>query len=526
MKIVVKSLATVLMLAMVLTAFEQMSLQPASADRIPGYWATMDNFTGAEGKDPTLVGFNGVLYNIYQLRTELYNPDGSRLGIRGDLYYSAYNSINWSEPVCITPVNKDIYAHGCHNPWATVYKGKLYVTAEAIEPSIKDDTMPNDPNTVNNTDYDIILRVFDGTGWDPPLQKPMHVLNQPSDSNVADQECRSMIYHDTLYFIWMQIPGGPNNTTGSDRRIAYRTFDGANWGPIGVAYEDQNNICGDPSLAVYRDRLYVTVQTNTSTDRDIDIICVDFDGTGWSAAQRVDPAVAGYPAMRFNIISRLAVLNGELWCVWESRDTIAKSSSALDIMLSHTNGSLWSWPAVVNPSRRTGDDFWPTMAAHNGSLYVAWSSDDPATTDGQEDNDVVMRSYDGGNWSAITNVSPFGDNGTIGGEHNPGDDNQPFLCSWNGSLYCTWITFDQFEGGIGNPGAEFTTIVKLVVGNPGGAGGGTTPGESSTGARPTESAWPIAAVLLLAVIAALAIVFVRRPGKGGMAKKTGNPGNR
>jgi hypothetical protein len=513
MNVAWKFIAAALMLTMLLTAF-----QPVFADRVPGYWDTMDNFTGAEGKDPTLVGFNGKLYNIYQLRTELYNPDGSRLGIRGDLYYSAYNGTNWSEPACITLVNKDVYAHGCHKPWATVYKGRMYVTAEAIEPSIKDDSMPADPNPVNNTDYDIILRVFDGTGWDPPLEKPMHVLNQPADGNVADQECRSIIYHDTLYFIWMQIPSG--NTTANERRIAYRTFDGSAWGPIGVASEDLRSIYGDPSLAVFHDRLYVTVQTNSSTDRDMDIVSVNFDGTSWSAPERVNPTVAGYSAKRYNLISRLAVFHDRLWCVWQSRDTVAKSSTALDLMLSSTDGSGWSWPVPVNPGRRSGDDFWPTMTAYNGSLYMAWSSNDPVTTDGQEDNDIVIRSYDGQNWSAITNVSPYGDNGTIGGEHNPGDDNQPFLYSWNGSLYCTWISFDQFERGIGHPGAEFTTIVKLVAGPAGGEGGnGTPPVETSPGAQQTESLWPVAAVLLLAAMVALAIVLVRRPRKEKPAER-------
>jgi hypothetical protein len=489
--------------------------RPALADQVAGYWDTMDNFTGAEGKDPTLVGFGGRLYNIYQLRTELYNPDGSRLGIRGDLYYSSFGGQNWSQPSCITPVNNDIYAHGCHNPYATEYKGKLYVTAEAIEPSIKDDTNLSDPNPVNNTDYDIILRVFDGAGWEPPLRQPMHVLSGASDGNVADQECRSIVFRDILYFVWMQIPAGPNGTTGGDRRIAWRTFDGARWGAVGVAAEDITSIYGDPSLAVYRDRLYVTVQTNTSTDRDIDIVCTSFDGAAWSARSPVNPSVAGSPAKRYNIISRLAVYRDRLWCVWESRDAIAKSSSDLDLMMSSTDGTAWGWPVVVNPARHNGDDFWPTMAAFNGSLYIAWSSNDPFTTDGQEDNDVVMRSFDGRNWSAITNVSPYGDNGTIGGEHNPGDDNQPYLYAWNGSLYCAWISFDQFPGGIGHPGAEFTTIVKRVAGGAGeGGGGDKVPTESGTVGTPGQFPWAVVAVLVIACVCVAGLVLFRRRPAG------------
>jgi hypothetical protein len=295
-----------------------------------------------------------------------------------------------------------------------------------------------------------------------------------------------------------------------------------------VASEDLASIYGDPSLAVYRDRLYVTVQTNTSTDRDIDIVCTSFDGAAWAARSFVNPAVAGSELKRYNIISRLAVMHDRLWCVWESRDPIAKASSDLDLMMSSTDGTAWSWPAVVNPARRTGDDFWPTMAAFNGSLYIGWSSNDPFTTDGQEDNDVVMRSYDGLNWSAIQNVSPYGDNGTIGGEHNPGDDNQPYLYAWNGSLYCAWISFDQFPGGIGHPGAEFTTIVKRVAGGAGeGGGGDKVPTESGTVGTPGQFPWAVVAVLVLAAAAIALFAVVRRnfggrPAPAGRTEKQNN----
>jgi hypothetical protein len=432
-----------------------LAVSPAVQAVAKGYWDTSDTLKG-KGREPTLVAFEGKLYSFFQFRTELKDVGIDQAGRRSDIYYSVLDGTNWSKPQTLVPNTKDMNGHGVHQPRASEYKGKLYVTAEAVEPSIKDDDAQGD--------YDIIMRVWDGSNWTPPLDRPAQVISEKNDVNVTDYECRSIVFGDLLYFVWSQIPVDASHLNGSGseyRRIVFRTFDGASWGPISVVAQDNISFFGMSDLAIFKDRLWVSFQTNTSESADLDIFACSYDGSFWTAPQRVNPAVYGSPVKRQNLNARMGMYGDRLYCVWQSLDTIAKSSSNYDVMISSTDGSSWSQAEQVNRPNDEGQDKTPDVKANAGLLYVAWSSDDNRTTDEQHDTDIMIRSFDGHNWSQATLVSPFNDNGTISGDHNPGDDDTPTLLSWEDRLYCTWITYDQVN--TGHKGGNPSVMVKLVV---------------------------------------------------------------
>ena len=431
-------------------ALVALSVAPVVQSAIPGYWDTTAGVVKGKGREPLLVDYNGSLWNIYQYRTELKDVGINMSGRRSDIYFTVLNSsvgngpastgnvTDWSKPVGLVPKSQDVNGHGLHGPYASVYKGKLYVTMEAVEPSIKDDDA--------KVDYDILLRVFDGSSWDPPLDRPARVISERNDINVSDTECRSITYRDMLYFIWDQVPVDKESgyqPVVNMRQIMYRTFDGTNWGPITLAARENSSLYGVPYVAVFRDSLWVSFSTNSSEQADTDVAVIRFDGTAWSAPVRINPAVEGSQIKRQNMNSRMAVYGDRLFCVWQSADAIAKSGRDYDILVSSTDGlSGWTAPAEVNPPADsdatgvTGQDITPDIKAYNGSLYVAWASNSTRINDGGEDFDIMMRSWNGTAWGPISQVSPVGDNGTISGDHNPGDDNTPWLCAWNWSLYC------------------------------------------------------------------------------------------
>jgi len=501
-------------------------LLPAAGSTKPGYWDTTSNLKG-KGREPLLVEYNGALWCIYQFRTELRDVGINMSGRRSDIYYTVLNGsvgngpartgnvTDWSTPVSLVPRSQDVNGHGVHTPWATVYKGKLYVSMEAVETSIKDDDA--------KVDYDILLRVFDGSFWDPPLDQPARVISQRNDINISDTECRSIVFRDTLYFIWDQVPVDEEagyQPLANMRQIVYRTFDGANWGPITLAASENSSVFSVPSVAVFGDAIWVSFQTNSSEQADTDIAVIRFDGTSWSAPQRVNPAVEGSAVKRQNMNSHLDVFNGRLWCVWQSTDAISKSGNDYDILISSTDGvSGWAPPSEVHPSSdsdplgTTSQDITPDLEAYDGRLYVSWASNSTRINDGGEEYDIMLRSYNGANWSAISVVNPYGDNGTIFGDHNVGDDNTPFLRYWNGSLYCTFITYDQ--GGIGHKGGNPSVIVRRVLGP---AAPGPTddplPVESGTVEPEQQFPWAVVAVLVIAAAVIVAIIILRRPGRG------------
>jgi hypothetical protein len=503
---------------------------PSALSTMPGYWDTDTTLKG-KGREPFLIEYNGSLWNIFQYRTELKDVGINMSGRRSDIYYTVLNSsvgngpartgnvTDWSAPVSLVPKSKDENGHGVHTPYASVYKGKLYVSMEAVEPSIKDDDAQGD--------YDILLRVFDGLSWDPPLDSPARVISERNDINVSDTECRSITFRDTLYFIWDQVPvnvEAGNQPLANMRQIVYRTFDGAAWGPITLAARENTSIFSVPHVAVFKDSLWVSFSTNSSEQADTDVSVVRFDGSSWSAPQRVNPAVEGSAVRRQNMNSRLSVFGDRLYCAWQSADAIAKSGRDYDILVSSTDGiSGWAAPAEVNPPADsdslgvTGQDITPDIKACNGTLYVAWASNSTRINDGGEDFDIMLRPFNGTAWGPITQVSPAGDNGTISGDHNVGDDNTPWLLAWNGSLYCTWISYDQ--KGIGHVGGNPSVIVRRVLG----PGAGTNPDnnppvENGAPEAPAPFPWAPVAVVLAAAVAVVAMVLAFRPSRGGTAR--------
>jgi hypothetical protein len=495
-----------------------------------GYWDATGALKG-KGREPLLVEYDGQLWCIYQFRTELKDTGINQSGRRSDIYYTVLNASagngparsagfsDWSAPVSLVPKSQDVNGHGVHGPFASVYKGKLYVTMEAVETSIKDDTLPGPNGSENNSDYDILLRVFDGNVWDPPLDGPARVISGRNDVNVSDTECRSIAFRDTLYFIWDRVPvdvGAGDQPLAGMRQMVYRTFDGASWGPVTLAARENSSIFSVPSVAVYRDALWVSFSTNSSEQADTDIDVIRYDGVAWSAPQRVNPAVEGSTVRRQNMNSRLCACGDRLYCAWQSADPIAKSGSDYDILVSTTDGaSGWSAPFEVNPpgdsdaASLTGQDITPDVKVYNGTLYVSWASNSTRINDGGEDYDIMLRPFNGTGWGPITQASPAGDNGTIGGDHNVGDDNTPWLLAWNGSFYSSWISYDQ--GGVGHKGGNPSVIVKRLFGPAAaaGPGEGDLPVENRETSPPAQSVWPFIAVAVLAAAAVVGAFIVR-----------------
>lgn len=440
-----------LVLAVALAAM--LVAQPAAQALVPGYW---DITAGAKikGRGPMLVGFGGQLWMFYQGRSELVDLGINIPGRRGNVYFSTFNGTNWTAPFNLTPATNDIQGIGIQETYATEYGGKLYLTAEAVEPSLKDDDQ--------NDDYDIVLRAFDGRMWNPQPARPWFVVSERFDGNFADFRCRSIVFQDRLYLMWLQIPGDPiNGTIARYYQLLYRTFDGSSWGPIGTVAVDGQSQYGPPTLAVHKGKLYAAFASNSSSISDQDILVCSTSGGSWTAPARVNPAVEGSPAFRVNLNPQLESHGDRLWVVWQSADPIAKSGTDYDLLASSFDGSAWSWPVELNRPSDAGDDITPDIKACNGTLYVAWVCTDPGTTDGGSDRDIVLRSFNGTGWGPISLVSPYGDNGTIEGDHNPGDDDEPQLCAWNSSLFCTWMAYDQ--EGVGHKGGKPSVIVRQVT---------------------------------------------------------------
>jgi len=146
------------------------------------------------------------------------------------------------------------------------------------------------------------------------------------------------VYQDKLYCAHR----GPSK----DARIWFTSFDGKAWAtdtPIPIPNCETEVI---PALAVYQDKLYCAHRGN-----DAYVRCTTFDGTSWSADNRIsDIPTASGPA--------LAVYQDKLYCVYRG--------AANNLRYLTFDGTTWSAPATIPNATTTKN---PALAVHHNRLY-------------------------------------------------------------------------------------------------------------------------------------------------------------
>jgi hypothetical protein len=103
---------------------------------------------------------------------------------------------------------------------------------------------------------------------------------------------------------------------------------------------------------------------------------------------------------------------GKIYFVFASDDPSYTNGTEHDIVLRSLDPATGDWgPFVEVTPYDEGQDRDPEVVVFGDRLVIAWRTNDPNKADG-EDDDLVMRTYDGAAFSAIVPVSPPGDHGT------------------------------------------------------------------------------------------------------------------
>jgi hypothetical protein len=141
----------------------------------------------------------------------------------------------------------------------------------------------------------------------------------------------------------------------------------------------------------------------------------------------------------------------------------------MDIIMRRVDGQELGPYVQMSPPSDHGDDIRPNAISLNGQIYVVWASNDKTTADGGMDYDIIMRSYDGANLSAVSQLSLLADRDEpvqIDTEpHNLGDDEFPSVATYRGRLFALYETYDNVTGVPDEkPGLNTRAIImKLAV---------------------------------------------------------------
>ncbi|MEW5937916.1 MAG: hypothetical protein AB1665_08915 [Candidatus Thermoplasmatota archaeon] len=165
-------------------------------------------------------------------------------------------------------------------------------------------------------------------------------------------------------------------TQGMDRDIALRTFDGVRWSDVmdlsssssGESSEDSS-----PRGVSVGPELHVVWESGTSVLHRI----VRPGGAG----QQYEIGTGWGPD--------IDALNGVVYAAWTTYPATGTS-----VLLREYQDEAWMDEVVSLNPNQDALDYSPSMEAFQGRLYIAWVTKDKEISAGTGDDDVVVRSYD------------------------------------------------------------------------------------------------------------------------------------
>lgn len=282
-----------------------------------GDWTSCGEISGPDdyGLDtkPYLAVHKGRLWATWVTRSSVTGKDPGG----GDIVARSFNGQDWSDEIHVvspTPAN------GMDDqPRLISYNDKLVVAWQTRDDDIS-----------TGTDYDIVLREYDGAGWGD-----IQEVTAPDGDQDDDTEVKMAVYNGLLYFVWQSGGDRPFET---DIHVA--SFDGKK-----VSTErnivPEDNLAADehPTLTVFEDKLYVAWNSNDADftiGADDDIAMAYLDGDGWTGPEEVtnDDMAGGGHGHSVAAQDKFPVMTSYgdgLYVLWEQDDQRASVMDSGDI---------------------------------------------------------------------------------------------------------------------------------------------------------------------------------------------------
>jgi hypothetical protein len=166
-----------------------------------------------------------------------------------------------------------------------------------------------------------------------------------------------------------------------------------------------------PQTIAFRDQLFVTWQKEDFTTSVKYFLTVrSFDGTSWT-----DPVYPSCPDIEnpvrseLNLNPRFGADDDALYLAWTSNEPNWTTGNDDDVVFRFTeDGSTWSEVIEISGHYNDGLDKLPVVQPFKGTTWFLWETNDDLDSDGR-DMDIVMRPWDGRDFGQTIEVTPSGD---------------------------------------------------------------------------------------------------------------------
>ena len=266
-------------------------------------------------------------------------------------------------------------------------------------------------------DFDIIYSTFEDDSW-----TSQHVLT--TEDSGYDHTPQPIVFEGNLYLFWSS--DDPVLSEGNDVDIVFSIYNGNVWTQA-ISLTSDFNAMGDynPFPVIFNSQLFVFFEWYNIDTSSFEIAYLVNDGDAWSEVNSITAASSGH-----NLNPSAAVNGNSLILVWETfSQDLTESSVDSAIVSSIFSADAWSnFTSVSGTAGPNNHD--PYAITYSGLTWVFWYTNSPSIS-GENDYDIVGRSYDQGEWgSTVFELSGGGS----------GDDTGIMAIVHDEKLIVSWIS--------------------------------------------------------------------------------------
>lgn len=272
-----------------------------------------------------------------------------------------------------------------------------------------------------------------------------------SASTVDDMFPRLLSYGGDLYAFWIKSTG----TTVVTESLMVRSMRDGAWGPLSavnspdpadLTREGERVRVGGYDVAVHGGLLHVVWSTpdpEVSDGPDNDLVHRTFDGEGWSEIREVLPGEDGGE----DVHPSLASTGDGLMLAWTTNSPLLSDGNDQDIVVTYLDRDGWDRVAELTPAGDSENDFLPRIAHTPVGTHVVWHTrtlrESPSTR-GVENGLVIRGRW---MWSDVWHGIEDYTGGTVG-------EDVWMDMLWDGGRLCM-----AWQRGNGDFGYSSTTIM-------------------------------------------------------------------
>jgi hypothetical protein len=237
------------------------------------------------------------------------------------------------------------------------------------------------PFQPNQLQYSIVSESRDNNSLPVVFENATNLTNNPMDSVYGQVAA----WNSNVYLLWQDSI--PSDHTNYDIFIKNSNDNGTTFGSS-VNLSNNSGFSEHPQIAAYDNNVYAIWADDTSGNREVLFTRSVDNGTSFDKIKNLSNNTSD----SFN--QEIAVFGDTVYVVWLDQ---SDEDDETNILLKASGDGGETFGRTVNISSNANQETFPKIAAFEGSVYIAWNTEDNTLDERDNEGLFFVRSQDGGN---------------------------------------------------------------------------------------------------------------------------------